>query len=391
MFQQQPPQQPQTKYLHPHHNSHPTPSSPKSHHHHHPSYPKHQTNKPHHLSYPKPQTNKHQQQQHPPSLSINFNKIKQMEFLQNITSDFPETPIITSTAPQFSETNQNVGIIFWYSPPTIESNSETQTTTESETPTEIQILAGVETCYLTDKLVPEVKAIIEKYQIYTYSPYDPPNHNHITINHTPHEVFSKRAKLLSKELKMPIYFDKPKQIHSPYIHNPHNHNHTQWQVQYRVINEIPKLGILKGSMEEAETKEEAIQREIQEELFPFNTKIPLNQQKITHLPNTIYLNKDSLYTFHYQLNEKEKTAIEKNIQVLQTQNYGELVNYQFRPLNEFFPTSSITQPNFFTKNTKPTKPTKTTKQTFNGKSRLYLQEFHQYIISQQPPPIHPRF
>ena len=372
-------QQPQQKYLHPHHNSHPTPSSPKSHHH--ASYPnKHHPNK--------NKTPKSTSQQHPPSLSINFNKIKQMEFLQNITSDFPETPIITSTAPQFSETNQNVGIIFWYSPPTIESNSETQTTTESETPTEIQILAGVETCYLTDKLVPEVKAIIEKYQIYTYSPYDP-NHNHITINHTPHEVFSKRAKLLSKELNMPIYFDKPKPIHSPYIHTHNNqtHNpHTQWQVQYRVINETLKLGILKGSMEESETKEEAIQREIQEELFPFNTQIPLNQQKITHLPNTIYLNKDSLYTFHYQLNEKEKAAIEKNIQILQNQNYGELVNYEFRPLNDFFPiTSFITQPNFFqktTKTTKTTKSTKNTKQTFNGKSRLYLKEFYDYLYNQ---------
>ena len=341
-------QQPQTKYLHPHHNhnihNHPIP--PKSHHQKPPkTHPK--------SHYPKPQHTH-------PSLSINFNKIKQMQFLQNITSDFPETPIITSTAPQFSETNQNVGIIFWYSPTTIESPTETEP--------EIQILAGVETCYLTDKLVPEVKAIIEKYQIYTYSPYD---------NHNPHEIFSKRAKLLSKELNMPIYFDKPKPIHSPYIHNHQTHNpHTQWQVQYRVINEIPKLGILKGSMEESETKEEAIQREIQEELFPFNTQIPLNQKKISHLPNTIHLNKDSLYTFHYQLNEKEKAAIEKNIQILQNQNYGELVHYQFRPLNEFFP---ITQPNFFQKNTKNTK---NEKQTFNGKSRLYLKEFYDYLYNQ---------
>jgi len=301
-----------------------------------------------------------------------------MQFLQNITNDFPETPI-PSTAPQFSETNQNVGIIFWYSPPT-------ETPIETPTEPQIQILAGVETCYLTDKLVPEVKSIIEKYQIYTYNPYDH-NINHTTTNHTPHEVFSKRAKLLSKELKMPIYFDKPIQIP---IHSPHNHihNHTQWQVQYRVINEIPKLGILKGSMEEAETKEEAIQREIQEELFPFNTQIPLTQKKITELPHTIHLNKDSLYTFHYQLNENEKAAIEKNIQLLQNQNYGELVNYEFRPLNEFFPTtSSTTQPNFFTKNTKntkPTNPTKNIKQTFNGKSRLYLQEFYDYLYNQTP-------
>jgi hypothetical protein len=177
---------------------------------------------------------------------------------------------------------------------------------------------------------------------------------------------------------MPIYFDKPIQIptHSPYNNT---HNHTQWQVQYRVINEIPKLGILKGSMEEEETKEEAIQREIQEELFPFNTQIPLNQKKIIELPHTIHLNKDSLYTFHYQLNKKEKAAIEKNIQLLQNQNYGELVHYQFRPLNEFFPTtSSITQPNFFTKQTK------NIKQTFNGKSRLYLQEFYDYLYNQNP-------
>ena len=356
MFQQ--PQQ-QTKYLHPHHHNHAPSLSPKSH-----NNPNKTHNNPN-----KTHNNPNKSQHLPTNLSINFNKIKQMQFLQNITNDFPETPIITSTAPQFSETNQNVGIIFWYSPPT---------ETETQTPTEIQILAGVETCYLTDKLVPEVKTIIEKYQIYTYSPYDPkPNQN-------PHEVFSKRAKLLSKELKMPIYFDKPIQIPT------HNHTHTQWQVQYRVINEIPKLGILKGSMEEAETKEEAIQREIQEELFPFNTQIPLNQKKITHLPHTIHLNKDLLYTFHYQLNEKEKAAIEKNIQLLQNQNYGELVRYQFRPLKEFFPTTN--QPNFFPKNTKSTKDI--IKQTFNGKSRLYLQEFHEYIVSQQPPSStqsHPRF
>jgi hypothetical protein len=366
MFQHK--QQQTNKYLHPHHNTPYTTKSPNKSPKHHPppkSNPKSQN--PHN---PKPQ------QPPPTNFSINFNKIKQMQFLQNITNDFPETPL-PSTTPQFSETNQNVGIIFWYSPPT-------------ETPAEprIQILAGVETCYLTDKLVPEVKSIIEKYQIYTYSPYDPKQ------NQNPHEVFSKRAKLLSKELKMPIYFDKPIQIQT---HIPHNHTHTntntntnthtQWQVQYRVINEIPKLGILKGSMEEAETKEEAIQREIQEELFPFNTQIPLNQQKITELPHTIYLNKDSLYTFHYQLNETEKAAIEKNIQLLQNQNYGELVHYQFRPLNEFFPTTN--QPNFFAKPTKPAKDI--IKQTFNGKSRLYLQEFHEYIVSQQSPPIHPRF
>jgi len=362
MFQQQQQQQQsQTKYLHPHYNSHPTttPSSPKSHHQKQPK-----TNPKSNYSTPQPQ-------HPPPSLTINFNKIKQMQFLQNITSDFPETPIITSTAPQFSETNQNVGIIFWYSsshPPT-ESNSEPPEPQQTPISQNIQILAGVETCYLTDKLVPEVKAIIEKYQIYTYNPYDHKN-NH-TTNHTSHEIFSKRAKLLSKELKMPIYFDKPIQIP---IHSPHTH--TQWQVQYRVINETQKLGILKGSMEESESKEEAIQREIQEELFPFNTQIPLNQTKITELPHTIHLNKDSLYTFHYQLNEKEKAAIEKNIQNLQSQNYGELVHYQFRPLNEFFPT---TQPNFFKKNTKNTK---NIKQTFNGKSRLYLQEFYDYLYNQ---------
>ena len=338
----------QPKYIHPHHHNH-HPSSPnKSHNHLPPKYQK--PNKHHPLQTPHnttPSTN----------FSINFNKIKQMQFLQNITNDFPETPL-PSTTPQFSETNQNVGIIFWYSP--------TTPTEPQQTEPRIQILAGVETCYLTDKLVPEVKSIIEKYQIYTYSPYDPkPNQN-------PHEVFSKRAKLLSKELKMPIYFDKPIQI--PIYTNTHSHTHTQWQVQYRVINEIPKLGILKGSMEEAETKEEAIQREIQEELFPFNTQIPLNQKKIIELPHTIYLNKDSLYTFHYQLNETEKAAIEKNIQVLQNQNYGELVHYQFRPLNEFFPTTN--QPNFFAK------PTKNIKQTFNGKSRLYLQEFYDYLYNQ---------
>ena len=362
MFQQQ-----QPKYLHPHHHHN---------HHNHPIPPQSPSKQKHANKTPKsPKTHSTSHPQHtPPSLSINFNKIKQMQFLQNITNDFPETPL-PSTAPQFSETNQNVGIIFWYSPTTIESNSESKTDPQNKN-NHIQILAGVETCYLTDKLVPEVKAIIEKYQIYTYSPYDP-NHNHITINHTPHEVFSKRAKLLSKELNMPIYFDKPKQIHSPYNHQTH-HPHTQWQVQYRVINETLKLGILKGSMEESETKEEAIQREIQEELFPFNTQIPLNQQKITHLPNTIHLNKDSLYTFHYQLNEKEKAAIEKNIQILQNQNYGELVNYEFRPLNEFLP---ITQPNFFQKNTKSTK---NIKQIFNGKSRLYLKEFYDYLYNQNP-------
>jgi len=365
MFQQQQQQQHKqsNKYLHPHHNTPYTPKSPNKSPKHHPPPKSHNPN-------PKPQ--QQQQQQHTPTnFSINFNKIKQMQFLQNITNDFPETPL-PSTTPQFSETNQNVGIIFWYSPPT---TTTTPTPTPIETEPRIQILAGVETCYLTDKLVPEVKSIIEKYQIYTYSPYDPkPNQN-------PHEVFSKRAKLLSKELKMPIYFDKPIQIPI------YTHTHTQWQVQYRVINEIPKLGILKGSMEEAETKEEAIQREIQEELFPFNTQIPLNQKKITELPHTIHLNKDSLYTFHYQLNETEKAAIEKNIQVLQNQNYGELVHYQFRPLNEFFPTTN--HPNFFAKPTKSTKDI--IKQTFNGKSRLYLQEFHEYIVSQQSPPIHPRF
>jgi len=274
-----------------------------------------------------------------------------MEFLQKLTNDFPDIhPPITSITPHFSKTNKNVGIIFWYipqplPPPLYEKNQPIQ---------QIQILTGTETCYLTDKVVPEIKSIIQKYQIYHSTA---PSSSYQTKEKEIYQQFSKRAKLLSKELKQPVYFDKP---------TTHETQPNLWQTQYRVVNEIPKFGIVKGSMEEDETQTEAIYREIQEELFPYNDYIPLEQEKITLLPQPIQLNNDFLYTFHYQVSEKEKQMIEKNIEHLQEENYGELVHYQFRPMTEIFTSPQSTQPNFHL-----------LKQYFNGKSRLYISEFYQ--------------
>lgn len=288
---------------------------------------------------------------------VNHNKISQMKFLQTITNDFPDFQPTTSILPKFSETNKNVGIIFWY----LEQEPEQQH--DPPITRQIEILAGVETSYLTDKMVPEIKSIIEKYQLYTHNPQSPTTTHKQNQKHI-HEIFEKRAKLLSKELKIPVYYDKP-------ITNLDHHNHQQWQVQYRVLNETPKLGILKGSMEEQETKEEAVKREIQEELFPYSNEIPMDEDKIIPLPNTIHLHRDCLYTFHYQLNKQEKEIIERNIQKLQEENYGELVKYQFRKLDEIFTSPTSTHPNYHL-----------LKQTFNGKSRLYMKEFYDYLYTE---------
>ena len=302
----------------------------------------------------------HQQHQKPDYFKhVNHNKISQMKFLQTITNDFPDFQPTTSIIPKFSETNKNVGIIFWY----LEQDEHEQEEHEQENSItrQIEILAGVETSYLTDKMVPEIKSILEKYQLYTQNPQSP---NKLNNQKEIHEIFEKRAKLLSKELKIPVYFDKP-------IANSTTKNNKQWQVQYRVLNEIPKLGILKGSMEEYETKEEAVKREIQEELFPYSNEIPMDEEKIIPLPNTIHLHKDCLYTFHYQLNKQEKETIERNIEKLQEENYGELVKYQFRNLNEIFTSPTSTHPNYHL-----------LKQLFNGKSRLYIKEFYDYLYTE---------
>jgi hypothetical protein len=292
--------------------------------------------------------------------NINYNKTKQIEFLQKLTNDFPNiNPPITSIAPHFSKTNKNVGILFWYLPQPSSPNRYTSLQQQ------IQILTGIETCYLTDKVVPEIKTIIQKYQIYQSTAPSANTGATSPINKTKtrekeeteiYQQFSKRAKLLSKELKQPVYFDKP-------IAHPTTPN--LWQTHFRVSCEIPKFGIIKGSIEENETQTQAIQREIQEELFPHNDNIPLIQEKIILLPQTIHLNDDSLYTFHYQVSEREKQYIENNIQYLQEENYGELVNYKFRTMTEIFNSPQSTQPNYHL-----------LKQYFNGKSRLYISKFY---------------
>lgn len=305
----------------------------------------------------------HQNQNQKPDYfkHINHNKISQMKFLQTITNDFADFQPTTSIIPKFSETNKNVGIIFWYLEPQQQQQHETPITRQ------IEILAGVETSYLTDKMAPEIKSILEKYQLYTQNPQSPTTRTSNSNQQKEiHEIFEKRAKLLSKELKIPVYFDKP-------ITNSTEttEENKQWQVQYRVLNEISKLGIVKGSMEEQETKEEAVKREIQEELFPYSNEIPMDEEKIIPLPNTIHLHRDCLYTFHYQLNKQEKETIEKNIRKLQEENYGELVKYQFRNLNEIFTSPTSTHPNYHL-----------LKQIFNGKSRLYMKEFYDYLYTE---------
>jgi len=296
-------------------------------------------------------TNKTPKEQKEKYKNINHNKIKQMEFLQKLTNQFPEVcPPIPPISPHFSKTNKNVGIVFWYLP---ETHSNTTYNQQSQPHSQkIQILTGIETCYLTDKVVPEIKAILEKYQYYSTAQSQ-------TEEQEVYQEFSKRAKVLSKELKQPIYFDKPI-AHPIYPH--------LWQTQYRVTGEKLKFGILKGSMEEEETQLQAIHREIQEELFPFNEYIPLNQENITPLPHSIKLNQDSLYTFHYQVSEREKQLIEKNIKHLEEENYGELVQYKFRQMTEIFTSPQSTQPNFHS-----------LKQHFNGKSRLYINEFYHHF------------
>jgi hypothetical protein len=290
--------------------------------------------------------------------NINHNKMKQMEFLQKVINDLPDIysniPSFTQT---FSKTNKNVGIIFWYLPITPNSNPDL-----NQNPTQqIQLLTGKETCYLTDKVVPEIKTILEKYQYY-YSIAPSPSPQTQTADYILEEIyqqFSKRAKLLSKELKKPVYFDKP-------IAHPTQPN--LWQTQYRVTNETSKYGIIKGSIEENESQIHAIHREIEEELFPYNEYIPLDPEKIILLPKPIQLNLDTLYTFHYQVTEKEKTTIETNIKRLEEESYGELVQYQFRTITEIFTSPQSTQPNFHL-----------LKEYFNGKSRLYVNEFYHHF------------
>jgi hypothetical protein len=287
--------------------------------------------------------------------NINHNKIRQMEFLQNLTNDFPDIyPPIPPISPHFSKTNKNVGILFWYlQPPSRISLHE-----EIQQIQQIQILTGIETCYLTDKVVPEIKVILQKYQYYSTALSSSSNEEQEV-----YQQFSKRAKLLSKELKQPIYFDKP---------IAHSTQPNLWQTQFRVTGEKPKFGIIKGSMEENETQIQAIHREIQEELFPYNDFIPLEKENIHLLPQPIQLNNDSLYTFHYQVTEKEKNLIENNIQHLQEENYGELVHYQFRTMTEIFTSPQSNQPNFHL-----------LKQHFNGKSRLYINEFYHHFHQNQ--------
>ena len=304
---------------------------------------------------------------------INYNKTKQIEFLQKLTNDFPDIhPSITSIAPHFSSTNKNVGILFWYLPPQQpppkqlpplihihdilfnQAQAQAQAQAHPPNPQEIQILTGIETCYLTDKVVPEIKAIIQKYQIYqSTAPFT------TTATEEIYNQFSKRAKLLSKELKQPIYFDKP------IAHSMHPNT---WQTHFRVFGEIPKFGIIKGSMEENETQIQSIQREIQEELFPYNESIPLDKNKIILLPQPIQLSNDQLYAFHYQVSEKEKNLIEKNIQLLQEENYGELVVYKFRAMKEIFTSTQCKQPDIHL-----------LKQYFNGKSQQYIKKFYENI------------
>jgi hypothetical protein len=144
-----------------------------------------------------------------------------------------------------------------------------------------------------------------------------------------------------------------------------------WHTHFRVKGEIPKFGILKGSVEENESQIQAIHREIQEELFPYDEYIPLDPDKINLLPEPIKLNQDSLYTFHYQVSEKEKQIIETNIKRLEKENYGEIVHYQFRTMNEIFTSPQSTQPNYHL-----------LKQYFNGKSRLYINDFYHYLSMQ---------
>jgi hypothetical protein len=325
--------------------------------------------------------------------TVNRDKIRQIEFLQKITFELPEVESSYSQynhvneinkineinqKKNYSETNKNVGILFWY----LEQPSN---------PQEIQILTGIETSYLTDKMVPEIKRIIEKYQVYQI-----PNPNNQNSQKEIHEIFSERAKLLSKELKKQVYYDQPIEYipqplllppPSPHLsHSPLKNKNKQppsieslWRVQYRVANEKPKWGIIKGSMKEHETCEEAIQREIQEELFPLHEDIPMNPQKIIQLPNPIQYNEDILYTFHYQVTKEEKEAIERNVQKLQELQYGELVTYEFRTLKEIFTAPCSTQPNHHS-----------LKQYFNGKSRMYIKEFYEEIASSltsSPPPV----
>ena len=305
--------------------------------------------------------------------TINHNKIRQIEFLQKITVDIPDIyPPFPAIKPDFSKTNKNVGIIFWYLP---QPHIQQETPKQQQQPPftrQIQILTGIETCYLTDKMVPEIKSIIQKYQLYQFPTHYNNNNNNNNITPIPpttttqqnqeeevYEIFSKRAKLLSKELKYQVYFDKP-------IAHPTHPG--LWQVQFRVKSESQKYGILKGSMEEKETQLRAIHREIQEELFPYNEYIPLEPEKICLLPNPIQLNQDTLYTFHYPLNQREKETIEANISHLQEKQYGELIQYQFRPMTEIFTSPQSTQPNYHL-----------LKQFCNGKSRLYIKEFYDYI------------
>jgi hypothetical protein len=207
-------------------------------------------------------------------------------------------------------------------------------------------------------VVPEIKSILQKYELYySIAPLSSDEEEQKV-----YQQFSKRAQLLSKELKQPIYFDKP-------ISHP-----TQpqlWHTHFRVKGEIPKFGILKGSVEENESQIQAIHREIQEELFPYDEYIPLDPDKINLLPEPIKLNQDSLYTFHYQVSEKEKQIIETNIKRLEKENYGEIVHYQFRTMNEIFTSPQSTQPNYHL-----------LKQYFNGKSRLYINDFYHYLSMQ---------
>jgi hypothetical protein len=144
-----------------------------------------------------------------------------------------------------------------------------------------------------------------------------------------------------------------------------------WWNANSIIGKILKFVYEKGSVEENESQIQAIHREIQEELFPYDEYIPLDPDKINLLPEPIKLNQDSLYTFHYQVSEKEKQIIETNIKRLEKENYGEIVHYQFRTMNEIFTSPQSTQPNYHL-----------LKQYFNGKSRLYINDFYHYLSMQ---------
>ena len=268
---------------------------------------------------------------------INHDKIQQINFLSKLAKECDAVLSETShkSTAQYSQTDENVGIIFWYQHP--------QTG-------QVEILTGMETNYLTDKVVPEVKHFIEKYQIATATAATTTT---AEARCQIIDVFSERAKRLSAELKIKVYFDNPLEIAA-----------NVWHVQYRVIGEYPKWGIIKGSVEVKETNMEAIRREIDEELFPHpQPHAPLKMQTKLKPTNTqARLNRDTLHTFHYQLSLEEKEYIEAHVFQLSRIHYGELVKYKFQNIDEYIP-----QPHRL-------------KAVFNGKTQRYIQEFIKTLV-----------